>query len=58
MATTALGGYSLLDGVVYGRVAGKTACRYIFGKDNKFQLCPEPKELKELIQRSLDEFGR
>jgi len=45
-----LGGNSLLDCVVYGRVAGKAACRYIFGKDNKFQLCPEPKELKELIK--------
>merc|ERR1712004_534469 len=44
-----LGGNSLLDCVVYGRVAGKAACRYIFGKDNKFQLCPPPKELKELI---------
>jgi len=45
-----LGGNSLLDCVVYGRVAGKAACRYIFGKDNKFQLCPEPKELKELVK--------
>merc|ERR1712187_1030298 len=45
-----LGGNSLLDCVVYGRVAGKAACRYTFGKDNKFQLCPPPKELKELIK--------
>merc|ERR1712045_410785 len=45
-----LGGNSLLDCVVYGRVAGKAACAYIFGKDNRFQLCPEPKELKELIK--------
>merc|ERR1712024_261542 len=45
-----LGGNSLLDCVVYGRVAGKAACRYIFGKDGRFQMCPEPKELKELIK--------
>merc|ERR1712066_339822 len=45
-----LGGNSLLDCVVFGRVAGKAACKYIFGADGKFQLCPPPKELKELCQ--------
>jgi flavocytochrome c len=45
-----LGGNSLLDCVVYGRVAGKAACRYTFGADDKFRLCPIPKELKELIK--------
>merc|ERR1719220_1383970 len=44
-----LGGNSLLDCVVYGRVAGKAACRYIFGKDGKFQMCPKPNELKTLV---------
>jgi flavocytochrome c len=45
-----LGGNSLLDCVVYGRVAGKAACRYTFGKDGKFRMCPVPKELKELVK--------
>merc|ERR1712224_823252 len=45
-----LGGNSLLDCVVYGRVAGKAACRYTFGADDKFQMCPLPKELKELVK--------
>merc|ERR1712232_442401 len=45
-----LGGNSLLDCVVYGRVAGKAACRYTFGADDKFRLCPPPGELKELIK--------
>merc|ERR1712151_328725 len=45
-----LGGNSLLDCVVFGRVAGKAACKYIMGADGKFQLCPEPKELKELVK--------
>eukprot|EP00929_Paragymnodinium_shiwhaense_P019826 TRINITY_DN133_c0_g1_i12.p2 TRINITY_DN133_c0_g1~~TRINITY_DN133_c0_g1_i12.p2 ORF type:complete len:192 (-),score=71.68 TRINITY_DN133_c0_g1_i12:191-682(-) len=45
-----LGGNSLLDCVVFGRVAGKAACEYIFGKDNKFRPCPVPKELKELTK--------
>merc|ERR1712024_283214 len=30
-----LGGNSLLDCVVFGRVAGKAACKYIHGKDGK-----------------------
>jgi succinate dehydrogenase/fumarate reductase flavoprotein subunit len=45
-----LGGNSLLDCVVFGRVAGRAACKYIFGADNKFRLCPPPSELKELIK--------
>merc|ERR1712242_90442 len=44
-----LGGNSLLDCVVFGRVAGIAACKYIFGADNKFQLCPTPGELKALV---------
>jgi succinate dehydrogenase/fumarate reductase flavoprotein subunit len=43
-----LGGNSLLDCVVFGRVAGKAACKYIFGEGDKFRPCPVPKELKEL----------
>merc|ERR1712232_124885 len=35
----AAGGNSLLDCVVYGRVAGKAACKYTFGADSKFQMC-------------------
>merc|ERR1712232_15022 len=45
-----LGGNSLLDCVVYGRVAGKAACRYTFGVGDKFRMCPIPKELKELVK--------
>merc|ERR1711862_825267 len=37
-----LGGNSLLDCVVYGRVAGKAACKYTFGSDDKFKPCPTP----------------
>merc|ERR1712039_837377 len=44
-----LGGNSLLDCVVFGRVAGKAACKYIMGADGKFQLCPPPEELKKLV---------
>jgi flavocytochrome c len=43
-----LGGNSLLDCVVFGRVAGKAACKYCFGKDDKFRPCPVPSELKSL----------
>jgi flavocytochrome c len=45
-----LGGNSLLDCVVYGRVAGKAAAKYISGADNKFRMCPPPASLKELCQ--------
>jgi len=44
-----LGGNSLLDCVVFGRVAGKAACKYIFGADGRFQLCPQCPELKTLV---------
>merc|ERR1711966_471781 len=44
-----LGGNSLLDCVVFGRVAGKAAAKYIMGADGKFQLCPVPESLKTLI---------
>jgi succinate dehydrogenase/fumarate reductase flavoprotein subunit len=44
-----LGGNSLLDCVVFGRVAGKAAAKYIMGADGKFQLCPRPESLKALI---------
>merc|ERR1712199_99383 len=44
-----LGGNSLLDCVVFGRVAGKAAAKYIMGADGKFQLCPPPESLKALI---------
>merc|ERR1711971_242655 len=43
-----LGGNSLLDCVVFGRVSAKAACKYMFGDDGKYQLCPVPKEIKEL----------
>jgi len=45
-----LGGNSLLDCVVFGRVAAKAACRYTFGPGDRFRPCPPPVELKELIQ--------
>merc|ERR1719261_874052 len=44
-----LGGSSLLDCVVFGRVAGKAACKYIMGQDGKFQMYPPVPELKTLI---------
>jgi len=43
-----LGGSSLLDCVVFGRVAAKAACKYIYGRDDKFRPCPVPKSLMEL----------
>ena len=43
-----LGGNSLLDCEVFGRVAGKAACKFTFGAGEKFKPCPVPKELKEL----------
>ncbi|CAL1151915.1 unnamed protein product [Cladocopium goreaui] len=45
-----LGGNSLLDCVVFGRVAGKAACKYTFGTNEKFKPCPTPGELKELTK--------
>merc|ERR1719378_263749 len=35
-----LGGNSLLDCVVFGRVAGRNAAKYMFGADGKFKLYP------------------
>merc|ERR1719322_1715458 len=43
-----LGGNSLLDCVVFGRVAAKAACKYIFGEDGKFRSCPVPGQIKDL----------
>merc|ERR1711879_418237 len=43
-----LGGNSLLDCVVYGRVAGKAAVKYTAGADGKYQMCPTVAELKTL----------
>merc|ERR1712151_1128075 len=34
------GGNSLLDCVVFGRVAGRAASKYIFGADGKFRMYP------------------
>ena len=45
-----LGGNSLLDCVVFGRVAAKAACKWMFGAQDEFRLCPIPKELKELTK--------
>jgi len=45
-----LGGNSLLDCVVFGRVAGKAACKWMFGAKDEFRMCPVPEELKELTK--------
>merc|ERR1712061_906437 len=45
-----LGGNSLLDCVVFGRVAAQAACKWMFGAKDEFRLCPIPKELKELTK--------
>merc|ERR1711937_202792 len=45
-----LGGNSLLDCVVFGRVAAKAACKWMFGARDEFRSCPIPKELKELCK--------
>merc|ERR1711912_168092 len=45
-----LGGNSLLDCVVFGRVAAKAACKYIHGADGKFQLCPDVPDLKDMCK--------
>ena len=36
----ALAGNLLLDCLVFGRLAAKSACRYIFGDDDEFRPCP------------------
>merc|ERR1719326_2244922 len=41
-----LGGNSLLDCVVFGRVAAQAACKYMFGAQDQFRSCPIPKEIK------------
>merc|ERR1739838_1216435 len=43
-----LGGNSLLDCVVFGRVAAQAACKWMFGESDEFRMCPVPKEIKEL----------
>merc|ERR1711933_381441 len=45
-----LGGNSLLDCVVFGRVAAKAACKWMFGEEDEFRMRPIPSELKELAQ--------
>jgi len=45
-----LGGNSLLDCVVFGRVAAKAACKYMFGAKDEFRSCPVPREIKELTK--------
>merc|ERR1712050_457028 len=45
-----LGGSSLLDCVVFGRVAAKAAVKYIQGAEEKFRPCPKPVSLKELAE--------
>merc|ERR1711972_336715 len=45
-----LGGNSLLDCVVFGRVAAKAACKWMFGAQGEFRSCPIPKEIKELTK--------
>merc|ERR1719510_2320677 len=41
-----LSGNSLLDCVVFGRVAAKTACKFIQGEEDQFRCCPIPSSLK------------
>jgi len=45
-----LGGNSLLDCVVFGRVAAVAACKWMFGDKDEFRSCPIPKEIKELAK--------
>jgi len=45
-----LGGNSLLDCVVFGRVAAKAAVKYTFGANDEFRLCPAPSSLKEMCK--------
>merc|ERR1711885_39407 len=37
-----LGGNSLLDCVVFGRVSARHACQYMFGAKSEFRPCPVP----------------
>merc|ERR1712167_387883 len=43
-----LGGNSLLDCVVFGRVAGRFCAQYMFGKDGKFKMYPIDSKDKSL----------
>merc|ERR1712232_395747 len=45
-----LGGSSLLDCVVYGRVCAKSAFKYTCGEGDKFRMYPAPGQLKDLVQ--------
>merc|ERR1719401_1610254 len=45
-----LGGNSLLDCVVFGRVAAVAACKWMFGARGEFRSCPIPKEIKDLAK--------
>jgi len=45
-----LGGNSLLDCVVFGRVAGKAACKYIYGDKGEFQMYPPVPDLMTLVK--------
>merc|ERR1712057_76401 len=45
-----LGGNSLLDCVVFGRVAGKAASKYIMGGKGEFQMYPPVKDLMTLVK--------
>merc|ERR1712046_199630 len=45
-----LGGNSLLDCVVFGRVAGKAASKYIMGGKGEFQMYPPVKDLMTLTK--------
>ena len=45
-----LGGNSLLDCVVFGRVAGKAACKYIMGGKGEFQMYPPVSDLMTLTK--------
>merc|ERR1711988_198304 len=47
-----LGGNSLLDCVVFGRVAGRAAAKYMFGADGKFRnypIDPKDKQLSKIV---------
>ncbi|CAE8599640.1 unnamed protein product [Polarella glacialis] len=46
-----LGGNALLDCVVFGRVAAKSACQYAFGEDDEFRPCPLPASATFLSSR-------
>jgi len=45
-----LGGSSLLDCVVFGRVAAKSACTWMMGDKGEFRSCPIPNALADLVK--------